>query len=29
MANESRFQALSGKIGPDQMNKIRSLITRN
>jgi TRAP-type transport system periplasmic protein len=29
MANESRFQALSGKIGPDQMNKIKSLITRN
>jgi TRAP-type transport system periplasmic protein len=29
MANESRFQALSSKIGPEQMSRIKSLITRN
>jgi TRAP-type C4-dicarboxylate transport system substrate-binding protein len=28
MANESRFQALSSKLGPEQTNKIRALITR-
>jgi TRAP-type C4-dicarboxylate transport system substrate-binding protein len=29
MANESRFNALSSKISPEQMQKIKSLITRN
>ena len=29
MANESRFDALSTKITPEQMSKIKSLITRN
>ncbi len=29
MANESRFEALSSKISPDQMKKIRTLIARD
>jgi hypothetical protein len=29
MANESRFDALSGKISLDQMSRIKSLIVRN
>ena len=29
MANESRFEALSTKITPEQMSKIKSLIVRN
>jgi hypothetical protein len=29
MANESRFDALSSKISPEQMSKIKSLIVRN
>ena len=29
MANESRFDALSSKIAPEQMAKIKSLIVRN
>ena len=29
MANESRFEALSSKISPEQMSKIKSLIVRN
>jgi len=29
MANESRFEALSSKVSPEQMSKIKSLIVRN
>jgi TRAP-type transport system periplasmic protein len=29
MANESRFDALSGKMSPEQMSRIKSLIVRN
>jgi TRAP-type C4-dicarboxylate transport system substrate-binding protein len=29
MANESRFDALSSKMSPEQMSKIKSLIVRN